>query len=485
MQAKAYLPLFKEAYNEWSEDKASRLAAALAYYTAISLAPLLVLAVTILGWMSFDGRQVVENQMGMLMGSTGQQAATTMIDAAKKSSGIIPTIISLVILLFGASGVFGELQDSLNTIWEVQPDPKAGIWDTVKKRFFSMTMVFGVIFLLLVSMVISTVLGGMVTRVAGEGKVVGLIMDIVLSLIVYTGVFALLFKHLPDVKIRYRDVWPGAIFTAVLFAIGKYLLTLYLTKGSTASAYGAAGSLAALLIWVYYAAQILFYGAEFTRVYATKYGGYHPPERGAVPMTEEQRAQRGIVREHDLVTAKEGETAQAAKRGAPYPRPSAVPDRRVVTITRPTVESQKAYRLAGLGLAAGFAVGAIGMLKGRKYTSGGIRQIELNQRLAELESRMQGHNPKLVGTAIRVEQRLAELDARLSGAHTALQRRRTEAARNAAAAARAAAGQKPSVKERFDAAVKARRGEPNFVERLTGVSTKPTFWERLSEMVGR
>ena len=475
MQATAYLPLFKEAYNEWSEDKASRLAAALAYYTAISFAPLLVLAVTVLGWMNFEGRQVVENQVGMLMGSTGQDAARTMIDAAKQTSGFWPTVISIVILLFGASGVFAELQDSLNTIWEVQPDPRAGIWDTIKKRFFSMTMVFGVIFLLLVSMVVSTVLGGMVTRMAGEGKVVGFILDIVLSLLVYTAVFAVLFKHLPDVNIRYRDVWVGAALTAVLFAIGKYVLTLYLTKGSTASAYGAAGSLAALLIWVYYASQILFYGAEFTRVYAVKYGGYHPPERGAVPMTEEQRAQRGIVRQHDLAVAKEAELSRASQHGAPYPRQPAVPGRRVVTITRPTSDSQKAYAMAGLGLTAGFVVGALGMLTGRRYTRGGIEQIALDDRLRHLESRLQGRKPELVGTAIRVEERLDQLDARLRGAQNAAKRRRAEVAREG----------RPTIRERFDAAVASRKGEPNIIERLTGVSTKPTFFERLAEMVGR
>ena len=179
MQAKAYLPLFKEAYNEWSEDKASRLAAALAYYTAVSIAPLLVLAVTILGWLDFDGRRAVEEQMGMFMGSTGQEAARTMIDAAKQSSGFWPTLISLAILLFGASGVFAELQDSLNTIWEVQPDPRAGIWDTIKKRFLSMAMVFGVIFILLVSLLISTALGAMVTRFAAKGGIVGLVVDTV------------------------------------------------------------------------------------------------------------------------------------------------------------------------------------------------------------------------------------------------------------------------------------------------------------------
>jgi membrane protein len=459
MHFDAIWPLTKEACKEWSEDKASRLAAALAYYTAISIAPLLVLAVTILGWMSLDGRAVVENQMAVLMGSTGQQAAQTMIDAAKQQSGFWPTVISLVILLFGASGVFAELQDSLNTIWEVQPDPQAGWMETIKKRFFSLTMVFGVIFLLLTSLIISTVLGAVVHRFAGEGKVVGFFLDVVLSLIVYTGVFALLFKYLPDVKIGWRDVSVGAILTAVLFAIGKYALTLYLTKGSTASAYGAAGSLAALLIWVYYAAQILFFGAEFTKVYAEKYGGYHAPERGAVPVTEEKRAQQGLVREHDLQTAKAGEEHLAAQRGAAYPRQPAVPDRRVVTITRPTPDSRKAYAVAGMSIAAGFVVGAIGMMSGRKYQAGGIEQVALDRRLDEIESMMNGRSPDCVATAIRVQERLDEMDARMRSATDTLRRRGR------------------------------RYAQPTLVNRLRETFTphrKPQgFFERLSEMVGR
>ena len=210
-----------------------------------------------------------------------------------------------------------------------------------------MTMVFGVIFLLLVSMVVSTVLGGMVTRFAGEGKVVGFVLDIVLSLIVYTGVFALLFKYLPDVKIRYRDVWLGAIFTAVLFTIGKYLLTLYLTKGSTASAYGAAGSLAALLIWVYYSAQILFFGAEFTQ--RVREEVRRRRSAGARRGPDHRRAARPAAASSASMisqAAKEAETSQASQRGAAYPRAQrrAVPERRVVTITRPTPEAQQGVR---------------------------------------------------------------------------------------------------------------------------------------------
>jgi membrane protein len=406
MQAQTIWSLLKDSYNEWSEDKASRLAASLAYYTAVSIAPLLVLSVTLLKLFRLNGRDIVESQLGSLMGKVGKDAAATMIDAAKQQPGTFATIVSLVVLLFGASGVFAELQDSLNTIWEVQPDPKAGIWDTIKKRFFSLAMVFGVIFLLLVSLIISTVLGVIAGHIAGNAAVIGLIVDVIFSLTVYAGVFGLMFMYLPDVKLRFRDVWPGAVLTAVLFTIGKYLLTLYLSKGSTASAYGAAGSLAALLIWVYYSAQILFFGAEFTQVYARKYGSRIVPERGAVPMTEEQRAQRGLVREHDLAAAKAAEEARASQKGGVFGA-SPVCDPRVVTITRP--ESNTKLAIAGLGVASGLVVGALGMLKGRRFVDNRLEQLRLEQRLHRLEKRL-GQLPR---RQIDVNQRLDALDAHI------------------------------------------------------------------------
>ena len=483
MQAKAYLPLFKDAWKDWSEDKASRLAAALAYYTALSLAPMIVLGVLLLGTLNMDGAKVIEDQMTMLMGQSGGAMAKEMVSSAKASSGWLAGTVSILVLLWGASNVFAELQDSMNTIWEVRPRPDMGWMATIKKRFLSMAMVLGIGFLLLTSLLVSTVLSGMAHKLAGEGKIVGFLLDVVLTLLVTTAFFSAIFKLLPDVKITWKDVLPGAILTAVLFTIGKYLLTLYLTKGSTASAYGAAGSLAAVLIWVYYSAQIMFFGAEFTQAYANKYGSAIQPDEDAVPVTEEQRAQQGLVREHDMAAANRGRVALASHRGAAYPR-EAVPPGRVVTITRPTPDAQRAYRLAGLSIAAGFAVGALGMLKGRKYTGRGIKQIALDHRLQQLEAKLQGRRPELVGTAIRVEERLDDLDARLRGAQAAVDRRRQEIARQRAAEARAARGQR-TFSEKFEAARRARRGEPNIIERLTGVSTKPTFWERLSEMVGK
>jgi membrane protein len=397
MAANSILPLLKQSFSEWSEDKASRLAAALAYYTAISLAPLLVLAVTIMKWLGRDDKTAIENQMGMLMGKTGHDAAVMMIDAAKNQSGVLATIISFIVLLFGASGVFAELQDSMNTIWEVQPKPDLTWWDMVKARFLSLTMVFGVIFIMLVSMIISTALAAMVTGIAGNGKVVGLTLDAILSLLVYCGIFMLLFKYLPDVKINFRDVFLGAIVTAVLFTVGKYLLTLYLKMGSTASAYGAAGSLAALLIWVYYSAQILFFGAEFTQVYARKYGSKIVPSELAVPITEERRAQQGIVRKHDLETSAQGASMLAEKRGAVYGEGLSPP--RVVTITKTAPGTAKSAAIAGAGIAAGFAVGLLGLSKGRRLVKAGVEEARLQRRLDRLDARIQ----KLTGLAARVD----------------------------------------------------------------------------------
>ena len=425
MQANTVLPLLKTSFSEWSEDKASRLAASLAYYTAISMAPLLVLSVTLLKFVGLNGQEIVKNQIGALIGRVGYDAADTMIKAAKQQSGTLATIIGLVVLLFGASGVFAELQDSMNTVWEVKPRPDMTWWETIQKRFFSLAMVFGVVFLLLVSMIISTILSTLAAHFAGNGKVMGLILDVIFSLIVYTGVFALLFRYLPDVKIRFRDVWLGSIVTAVLFTIGKYLLTLYLAKGSTASAYGAAGSLAALLIWVYYSAQILFFGAEFTQVYAKKYGSRIVPDKDAVPVTDEERAQHGMPRKQDLEESAAAQANQAAKRGGFYvPGKPTVAGPRVVPITQPGPDARKAYAVAGAGLVAGFVAGAAGLLAGRKYTAGGLEQMSLSGRLDRIESRLgRGRQLKIKAKELDLKERLDAMEARVRHATDTLRRR--------------------------------------------------------------
>lgn len=296
-------PLLKQTATEWNEDRAPQLGAALAFYTALSIAPLLVLllriAAAILGDDS-SARLEIEHQAQSLIGKQGAEAIQAMIDSADDSkAGMAATILSLATLLFGASGVFGQLQVSLNTIWEVEPKPGRGIWGFVRDRFLSFAMVMGVAFLLLVSLVVSAGISfasGYLNPFLGKMEVLGGILNAIVSTAVITVLFALMFKLLPDVKMAWKDVWLGAIVTAVLFALGKGAIGMYLGHSALSSSYGVAGSFVVLLVWVYYSAQILFFGAELTQVYANHYGSRIVPSENAVPVTEEARAQAGIPR---------------------------------------------------------------------------------------------------------------------------------------------------------------------------------------------
>ena len=306
MKPKVIVELLQETFQEWQEDKASRLAAALAYYTAFAIAPLLIIAIAIAAVVF--GQEAAQGgifqQLKDLIGPEGAAAVETMIENSRKpAEGTIATIISVVVLLFGASGVFGQLQDSLNTIWEVAPKPGRGVMGFIKDRFLSFTMVLGIGFLLLVSLILSAVLA-VLSNFLGD-LIPGLtllwtILNFLLSFGVVTVLFALIYRFLPDAKIAWGDVWFGAAITALLFTIGKSLIGLYLGNSSVGSTYGAAGSFVVLLLWVNYSAQILFFGAEFTQVYANKYGSRIVPTKNAIPVTEEATAQQGIPHTHNL-----------------------------------------------------------------------------------------------------------------------------------------------------------------------------------------
>jgi membrane protein len=300
MTTKGVIDLFKSTFNEWSEDKAVRLAAALAYYTVVALAPLLIIVTAIAGL--FFGRDAVEGQVvGQIGGLVGEQSAETvrgmMASASQPETGIFATIFGVATLLFGASGVFGELQDGLNTVWEVKPKPDRGWMGIIKDRFLSMTMVLGTGFLLLVSLVVSAglaAMGNYLETVLALPEIVLQALNFIISLSVITLLFALIFRFLPDAEVAWSDVWIGAGLTALLFTIGKLLLGLYLGRSSFASDYGAAGSIIVILIWIYYSAQILFFGAEFTQVYANKYGSRIKPDEDAVAVPEQERAKQGL-----------------------------------------------------------------------------------------------------------------------------------------------------------------------------------------------
>jgi len=306
---RAILDLLKETYRDWSEDKASRLAASLAYYTAFSVAPLLLIAIAVSGLVF--GREAAQGQIsaqlqGMLGSSAAEAIETSIANSQNTGASTLSTIIGLVTLLWSASSLFGQLQEALNTIWEVAPDPNAGMLATIKRRFLSMTMVLGIAFVLLVSLVVSAgvaAVGQFFGNILPGGAVLWQAVNFILSFVVITALFAAIYKVLPDVTIQWSDVWVGAAVTALLFTVGKLLLGLYLGHASVGSTFGAAGSLLVFLVWVYYSAQILFFGAEFTQVYSRKYGSRIVPSEGAVPLTEEARAEQGAPRQEDVKKA--------------------------------------------------------------------------------------------------------------------------------------------------------------------------------------
>jgi membrane protein len=356
--------MIKATFADWSEDNATRLAAALAYYTAFAIAPLLVIAIAIAGF--FLGREAATNQISGqvsgLLGQTAGDAVNGMVQAAsnRQGSGIIATIIGIATLLFGASGVFGELQNALNTIWEVAPKPNQGIMATIKQRFFSFAMVAGVGFLLLVSLIVSAALGAIGHFFGGDNPtLIWSVINFVVSFGVTTLLFALVFKIVPDVKIQWSDVWIGAAATALLFTIGKAALGWYLGQQSTTSAYGAAGSFVALLLWVYYTAQIVFLGAEFTQVYARTYGSKIEPAENAVPLTEEARAQQGIPHKETLEEAAGLKERQVGGEDVSY-SPGYAAER----ADDPQVA--QAVKPAGAGAVAAFF---LGLLVGRRQKS--------------------------------------------------------------------------------------------------------------------
>ena len=270
--------LLGETFFEWYEDRAPRLGAALAYYTVFALAPGLILIIALAGLLL--GKEAAQGQIISevqdLAGEAGAHAVRAAIESARNADGsLLATGLGVVTLLFGLWGVFGELQDALNTIWGVTPRPGRGVIGIIKQRFWSFTVVVGIGFLLLVSLAASAwlaALGKFFARLLPLPVAAMETTNALLSFVVITFMFAVIYKLLPDVTIAWRNVWTGAAVTAVLFTIGKTLIGLYLGRSSVASVYGAAGSLIVLLLWVYYSAQIVFFGAEFTKVYSRRFG---------------------------------------------------------------------------------------------------------------------------------------------------------------------------------------------------------------------
>jgi membrane protein len=281
-------PTLKETVTDWDAHNASRLAASLACYTLLSIAPLVVLSVSIAG-LAF-GQQAARGQIAGAIGSVvGPSAAHSIeaivVNAGAPAAGIVGTVVGVVILLFGASGVFNELQSALNTIWGVAPKPGRGFAGLVRDRFFSFAMVLAVAFLLLASLILSAGLeaaGKFFADYLPGGPALWLVANFLISLAMTTLLFALIYKFVPEAEIAWRDVMVGAVVTAVLFTVGKLGLGVYIGRSSVTSSFGAAGSLVALVIWIYYSSQIVFLGAEFTQVYAHRFGGRIRPGKEVV-----------------------------------------------------------------------------------------------------------------------------------------------------------------------------------------------------------
>lgn len=275
---KAVGDLLREVYTEWAADDALSMGAALAYYAVFSMAPLLVLVVAIAGLVL--GRSAAEGELvGQIQSVVGPSGAQTIQDmiarASSPKAGLTASVVSLVTMTLGATGVFGQLQASLNRIFEAPRPTASGIRVQVRKRMVAFGMILGIGFLLLVSLALSAALAAvhdvLAQRVPGASRLLP-VSNFMLSFGVVTASFAILFKVLPDVRMAWSDVWLGAGMTALLFTVGKSLIGIYLGRAGVTSVYGAAGSFVLLLLWVYYSAEIMFLGAEFTEVYSRRHG---------------------------------------------------------------------------------------------------------------------------------------------------------------------------------------------------------------------
>ncbi len=281
--------MLKATFQGWSEDKASMLAAALAFYTIFSLAPLLVIVMAIasLAFGEEPVRNLILAQVTGLVGPDGAQAIQMMMaNAPWPGESLAAAAVGVVTLFLGASGVFIQLKSALNIVWEVEKKPKKGFFGIVRGYFSSFSMVVSAGFLLLVSLIVSAALaafGGFIGGYLPSGGLLLQMFNFILSFAVITFLFALIYKVVPDAVVAWNDVWIGAVATSLLFSLGKFLIGLYLGHSAVGSAYGAAGSLAILMLWVYYSAQIFLLGAEFTQVYAERYGSRIKPKESAVP----------------------------------------------------------------------------------------------------------------------------------------------------------------------------------------------------------
>lgn len=291
------ITILKKTLTQFFDDNCSRMAAALAYYTAFSLAPLLILIITLCGivWSSADVGGLLHAEIKSIVGADGASQVKLMLDNATRANrGLFASLTNIALLLAGATGLVGQLQAALNDTWEVQPDPEqGGVWNFITKRILSFGMICGIAFLLLVSLVATSIVsaaGDTITSLMPDSFSQAFLTSVHIgaSLVVISLLFATMFKFLPDATIAWKDVAVGAVVTAVLFVAGRFAMGAYLGSRNLADTYGAAGSLALILLWIYYSASIMLFGAELTQVWATERGSGLKPSPGAIQIEQTQ-----------------------------------------------------------------------------------------------------------------------------------------------------------------------------------------------------
>jgi membrane protein len=286
--------LVRQAGTAWTSQNALEWGAALAYYTAFSIAPLLIIALSLIG-LVYKGNSIffIHTQISNLVGQNAADAITGAIESVRTSEhGTLANIISIIALLVGATSVFGQLQTTLNRLWGVQPKPGHFWRDLFKQRLISFAMILGISFLMLVSLLVSAFLAavtGYFEHLLPGASLVWHLLDACVSFAIVVLLFAAIFKIIPDVHIGWEDVWTGAVFTAVLFVAGKAGIAFYIGRSGVGSAYGAAGSVLIILAWVYYSSQILFLGAAFTKLYAEDRRTIIRPIKGAEAVTDKAK----------------------------------------------------------------------------------------------------------------------------------------------------------------------------------------------------
>jgi membrane protein len=326
---KGVFRFIKEVYSEWKDDQASRLSAALAYYTIFSIAPLLLMVIVVAG--QIYGEQAVRgeivHQIEATMGTEGAEAIQTMLENVyQEGSSTLATVIAAAVLIWGSTNVFSHLQWTLNTAWDVQAKPGRNILTMLREKFVLFALIPAVGFLLMVSLVVDAglaALGNYFEDIVPDTVNVAALQagNVILSFAVITVLFALIYKVLPDVRIRWRDIWIGAAITALLFTIGRVLIGLYIGRSSFASTYGAVGSLIVILLWVYYSAQIFFLGAEFTQVFARHYGKQIEPSKDAIALPTEDRLEMGRPTAAEIQILSENLPAPTGHAAVPFPQP--------------------------------------------------------------------------------------------------------------------------------------------------------------------